>query len=51
MISDSWCCFASPCARTTPATEHSSVMASATSCSGCDAPRRKLKLEAHCSSA
>src|SRR5579859_1446320 len=53
-------CFAAPCARTTPATEHSSVMASAlypkqdacrTSSSGCEAPRRNEKLVRACSSA
>src|SRR4051812_6938087 len=52
--------FVAECARTTPANEHSSVMASAvypssfaceTSSSACDAPRRKLKLLRQCSSA
>ena len=52
--------FASTWARTTPASEHSSVMASAaypsasarsTSSSACDAPRRKEKFDMQCSSA
>ena len=52
--------FAARCARTTPATKHSSVMASAaypsacarsTSSSGCEAPRRNEKLDRQCSSA